>query len=290
MSTDSRVDRSAHHAVRLPPPPEPLTSEILGGVPGVLGTIARERAEDYRGSRVPALLDVAATRPRLEPALAGPGLAIIAEVKRASPSRGAIAEWDPVDLARRYQHAGAAAISVLTEPRHFRGSLEHLRDVADAVQLPILRKDFVVHPLQVVEARAQGASAVLLIAAVLGPALRAYLEFADALGLDALVEVHDEEELAAARAAGVRVLGVNNRDLRTLQVDLRVAPRLLGRARDGGFEGVGVAESGYASGADVAPLHGLADAVLVGSSLAASADPGEALAGLLAAHAEKRTS
>jgi indole-3-glycerol phosphate synthase len=181
-----------------------------------------------------------------------------------------------------YARAGATAISVLTEPRHFGGHLAHLRAVADAIGLPVLRKDFVVHPLQVVEARAEGASAVLLIAAVLGPELPDYLAFATALGLDSLVEVHDADELARARDAGARILGVNNRDLRSLEIDLALAPRLIARARREGFEGLCVAESGYGARRELVELRDVADGVLIGSSLASSGDPAAALAALLA--------
>jgi indole-3-glycerol phosphate synthase len=281
MSTGERPDRSVYEGSLDAAPPRPLAMEALESVPGVLGTIARERAADYRASPLPAGQAPVPARPRLVPALTGRGISVIAEVKRASPSRGPIADVDPVELAGRYERAGASAISVLTEARHFQGSLEHLRGVARTVKLPVLRKDFVVHPLQVAEARAAGASAVLLIAAVLGTALRAYLAYVDALGLDALVEVHDEAELEGALDAGARVLGVNNRDLRTLRVDLGVAPRLLALARERGFDGVAVAESGYGSRDQLARLDGLADAILVGSSLAASPDPGTALQALL---------
>jgi indole-3-glycerol phosphate synthase len=260
--------------------PRPLAPETLETVPGVLGTIARERAQDYARERLPERFDSVPPRPSLIAALRAPGIGIIAEVKRASPSRGVLAERDPVELARSYAGAGAAAISVLTEPRHFRGRLEHLQAVAAAVELPLLRKDFVVHPVQLLEAREAGASAVLLITAVLGRALADYLAFASALGLEALVEVHDDAELAHALAAGARVLGVNNRDLRTLEIDLALAPRLIERALRGGFDGVCVAESGYAERAELEALRGLADGVLIGSSLAASEDPGAALAAL----------
>ncbi len=261
--------------------PPPLSAEELAAVPGVLGAIARERAEDYAAVPVPVRSARPPQRPGFAAALRGRGVAVIAEVKRSSPSQGALRDADPVTLARAYQRAGAAAVSVLTEARHFGGALEHLSAVADAVALPVLRKDFVVHPAQVTEARERGASAVLLIAAVLGPRLDTYLAFTRAVGLEALVEVHDEGELARALAAGADVVGVNNRDLRSLEVDLAVAPRLLERARAAGFHGVGVAESGYDRSEQLASLRGLADAVLVGSSLARSDDPEDALRRLL---------
>jgi len=209
-------------------------------------------------------------------------LAVIAEVKRASPSQGQIAaDLDPVSAAKAYAAGGAAALSVLTEPRHFGGSLADLVAVAAAqaaalgdadAPLPILRKDFTIHPLQVVEAREAGAAAVLLIVAVLGPRLGDYLDLTHACGLEALVEVHTEAELDQALAAGSRIIGVNNRDLVTLKTDLSVSPRLMRRARDVGFDGLLVAESGYRTRADLLPVEGLADAVLVGTSLAGSGD------------------
>jgi len=275
--------------------PQPLAPDSWGPSLGVLGRIARERAHDYAGAAVayPATAGAeptAAERPR--PAFAASllaardaaraasqplQLAVIAEVKRASPSQGGIAPLDPVEAARAYRAGGAAALSVLTEPRHFGGELAHLAQVAAAVDLPLLRKEFVVHPAQVVEAAANGASAVLLIVALLGERTGAYLRFAHALGLEALVEVHDDAELDVALAAGTRLLGVNNRDLTTLRIDLATAPRLIARARAAGFDGVAVAESGYRAAVELTELHGVADAVLVGTSLAGSGDLAAAL-------------
>lgn len=260
-------------------------------MPGVLGRISRERAHDYTAAR-PAAAEPATARSRgfvaglvaAKDAAVGQGLptqlAVIAEVKRASPSQGAIAAVDPASAARAYEAGGAAALSVLTEPRHFGGSLDHLREVRGAVSLPLLRKEFTVHPLQVAEAAAVGASAVLLIVAVLGERTGAYLEYARELGLDALVEVHDDRELDVALAAGATLLGVNNRDLTTLSIDLSTAPRLLMKAREQGFAGVGVAESGYRHAAELRELNGVADAVLVGTSLVGSGDLESALRGL----------
>jgi len=172
-------------------------------------------------------------------------------------------------------------LSVLTETRHFGGDLEHLRAIAASrPALPLLRKDFTVHPAQVDEALAAGASAVLLIVAVLGDATAAYLSYATALGLDALVEVHDDAELDVAMAAGAQVLGVNNRDLTSLKIDLATAPRLLQRARREGFSGVLVAESGYRTRDDLRAVEEWADAVLVGTSLAGSGDLAGALKAL----------
>lgn len=295
------------------PAPAPLSVERLAVVPGVLGRISRERAGDYVAAessdgQVSTTAAAMATPDRsltsasdqaspiapphgsFEAALrsgvpAGPGatsLAVIAEVKRASPSQGQIAPLDPVAAAAAYAAGGAAALSVLTEQRHFGGDLEHLRSVAAALDragtpLPLLRKDFTVHPAQLVEAKEAGAAAVLLIVAVLGDATSAYLRFATGLGLDALVEVHDDAELDVAVAAGARIIGVNNRDLRTLAIDLATAPRLSARSRGEGFDGVLVAESGYRTPSDLAAVEGLADAVLVGTSLAGSGDLTRAL-------------
>lgn len=247
----------------------------LSRVPGVLGRIVQERSGDYRE----ASPDLGPARPaarRFEAALSGPNLALIAEVKRASPSQGAIASLDPAEAARAYETGGAAAISVLTEPRHFDGNPQALHDVIGAVGLPVLRKDFVVHPAMLREAAEWNASAALLMVSVLGEATGAYLDMAHHLGLDALVEVHDEAELEVAMQAGARIIGVNNRDLKTLEIDLAVSPRLIRLARQRGFAGVLVAESGYRTPQEIAQVRGLADAVLVGSSLAGSGDLGGA--------------
>src|SRR5690606_738129 len=205
-------------------------------------------------------------------------LNVIAEVKRSSPSQGAIAPLYPVAAARQYVDGGAAAISVLTEERHFGGQLAHLEQVAQDRAtwhryVPLLRKDFTVHPLQLHEAREAGGDAVLLIVAVLGTSTARFLRAAHGYGLAALVEVHDDAELDLALESGAEVIGVNNRDLTTLNVDLATAPRLLARARDAGYQGVLVAESGYRTREDLAPVEGLADAVLVGTGLAGSRDP-----------------
>jgi len=259
--------------------PRPLTWAEVAAIPGVLGGIARERWADYQALTEEPLAPPG-VRPSLAAAIAVPGLSLIAEVKRQSPSQGAIAELDPTLAAKAYARGGAAAISVLTEPRHFGGALAHLQAVAAAVNLPLLRKDFTVHPQQLREAKAAGASAVLLIVTVLGEQIGAYLNYADALGLDALVEVHTEAELELALAHGARIIGVNNRDLTTLSLDLSTAPRLLRHAREH-CDALLVAESGYRTAAELIPLQGLADAVLVGGSLAGSADLEQAVRNLL---------
>jgi indole-3-glycerol phosphate synthase len=213
--------------------------------------------------------------------LAAGGRAIIAEVKKASPSRGVIREdFDPLALARSYERAGAAAVSVLTEERHFQGTLRYLADIRRAVALPVLRKDFLVDPYQIVEARAWGADAVLLIVAILdGGELRELLGIARAVGVDALVEAHTAEEVDRALAAGARVVGVNNRDLRTFDTSLETAASLRPRIPAGV---IAVAESGIDSAADVARLEAAGFQVfLVGEALMRAEDPGAKLAALL---------
>jgi indole-3-glycerol phosphate synthase len=208
---------------------------------------------------------------------AAPAPAVVAELKRRSPSRGEIRpDFDPVACAREYAAGGAAALSVLTDERYFGGRLEYLAAVRAAVRLPLLRKDFVIDAYQVDEARVAGADAVLLIVAALdAPALAALSARARALGLDALVEVHDERELDAALAAGADLVGVNNRDLRTFVTDLAVTERLAPRLPPSVLL---VAESGIAGPADVSRLaRAGARAFLVGESLMREPDPGKAL-------------
>lgn len=250
----------------------------LDRIGGVLGEIARRRAKEVVPYPLPPAPEAV---PSFREALLQPGLSVIAEVKKASPSEGAIREIDPAEAAQAYARGGARAISVLTEPHRFGGSLEDLLRVRRAVDLPLLRKDFVVDPFMLKEARAYGASAVLLIVALLGELTGAYLEEARRLGLDALVEVHTEEELEVALEAGAEVLGVNNRDLATLRIDLSTAPRLGRLARKRGFSGVLVAESGYARREELKSLEGLFDAVLIGTSLMKSPDLEEALRALV---------
>jgi len=210
------------------------------------------------------------------------GPRVIAEVKRRSPSKGDIRiDLDPAALAGAYADGGAAAVSVLTEPRHFAGSPDDLLAVRAAVELPVLRKDFVTCAYQVWEARAWGADAILLIVAALDPpSLRKLLDEAAEAGLDALVEVHTEPEAEAAAAAGATLIGVNTRDLTTLEVDpdrFAVVRRALPA------EAVLVAESGIRDRADVEAAAGAgADAVLVGETLVRASDPAAAVRDLLA--------
>jgi indole-3-glycerol phosphate synthase len=199
--------------------------------------------------------------------------AIIAEVKRASPSAGEIdAGRDPVEQARAYAEGGAAAISVLTDREDFGGSLADLRAVRVAVEVPVLRKDFLVHPSQVIEARAAGADAVLLIAACLSAAeLDSLLGIAKELGLGALVETHSTRDLDKALGSGATIVGVNARDLETLDVDLDRALERLGRIPP---DRVAVLESGVATRAQVeAAMSAGASAILVGEALMRSPDP-----------------
>ena len=206
---------------------------------------------------------------------------VIAECKRRSPSRGVLrADYDPVAIASGYEAAGAAAISVLTEPTFFDGSLEHLQAVRAAVEVPLLRKDFVVSEYQLLEAKAAGAEAVLLIVAALRPAqLKVLHDHARRHGLDVLVEVHDATELAIAIDAGARIIGVNNRNLRTLQVDVQASEALIARMP---AEVIAVSESGLKTAGDLARLTALGyRAFLIGERFMSTVDPGAALASVL---------
>ena len=215
-----------------------------------------------------------------EKALRGGDVSFICEVKRASPSKGVIAQDFPyLDIARSYESAGAAAISCLTEPYWFKGSDEYLREIAQAVSIPVLRKDFTVSEYMIYEAKTLGAAAVLLICAILSPAqLGEYIETAHSLGLSALVEAHDENEVRTAVESGARIIGVNNRDLRTFEVDITNSARLRGLVpRDRVF----VSESGITCAKDIALLReNGTDAVLIGETLMRSPDKKAALRAL----------
>jgi indole-3-glycerol phosphate synthase len=209
-------------------------------------------------------------------------LGVIAEIKRASPSRGLIrADFDPPAHARSYAAAGATCLSVLTDVRFFQGAPDHLVAAREAVSLPLLRKDFLVDPYQVAEARAWGADAVLVIVAAGTPALRQELRAAAAeQGLDVLVEVHDETELDWAVGVGATLIGVNNRDLTTFVTQLATTERLAARVPPGTLV---VAESGIHTAADVARMTAAgARAILVGEAFMAAPDPGVALRELVA--------
>lgn len=210
----------------------------------------------------------------LAAALRRPGVSLIAEVKRASPSKGLLRpDCDAAALAREYEAHGASAISVLTDERFFQGSLDHLRAVRRNVDLPVLRKDFVLDEYQVYEARAAGADAVLLIIAILNDdELAALYRLIRGLGMAALIEVHNEMELERALEIGPRIVGVNNRNLRTFEVDLETTARLRPLIPAGVIL---VAESGVHMRADVARLSAIgADAMLVGEALVQAKDVG----------------
>lgn len=213
------------------------------------------------------------------------GPAVIAEIKKASPSKGLIrADFDPAWLARRYRAGGAAALSVLTDEPYFQGSLRNLELASAAVPLPCLRKDFIVYEYQIVEARAHRADAVLLIAAALTDAeMRHLAEVAEGFSLDVLVEVHTADELAqvldALGETGADAIGVNNRDLKTFEVSQETSLALVGKIPS---SVVRVTESGIATREDIARLRTAGfDAFLIGESLMRQADPGEALAALI---------
>ena len=257
-------------------------------VPDVLAAIlaaTRAVVEARKASCPVERLAAAERRPdgrRMIERLARPGsLNVIAECKRRSPSRGVVrADYDAAAIAARYEASGAAAISVLTEPTFFDGSLDDLEDVRQRVSLPVLRKDFVIDEYQLVEARAAGADAVLLIVAALeNGRLRALHEGARALGLAALVEVHTRAELDRALALSPDLVGVNSRDLRTLRVDPAAALVLVDAIPD---EVVAVAESGLSRHEDLCRFRDRGcDAFLVGERLVSSPDPGRALGELL---------
>jgi indole-3-glycerol phosphate synthase len=256
-----------------------VLDDIVAGVRADLAD--RERALpldrlERRLAAAPPCRDVAA-------ALHQPGVAVVAEVKRRSPSKGDLAAVrDPAELARAYVDGGAAAVSVLTEGRSFGGSLADLDAVRAAVPVPVLRKDFIVSPYQLVESRVHGADLVLLIVAALTQdALAELHERAHELGLASLVEVHDEAELDRAVAVGAELVGVNARDLRTLEVDRGVVARLARRLPP---QVLLVAESGVRGPADLLDYAAAgADAVLVGEGLVTTGDPRQAVADLVAA-------
>jgi indole-3-glycerol phosphate synthase len=245
----------------------------------------RDEIVEHRRQRpLASLVDAELYRARrrgFAAALAQPGRAIIAEVKKASPSRGLIRpDFDPRTIAQGYQRAGARAISVLTDAPFFQGSLAYLEAIRHVVDLPLLRKDFLLDPYQVHEARAFGADAVLLICAILEDgALRELLTLSRDLGLDALVEVHSREELERASECGASLIGINNRDLRTFVTRLEVAESLAPLAPAGATI---VVESGLKTAADLARLEVTgARAFLVGETLMAAPDPEIALRALL---------
>lgn len=207
-----------------------------------------------------------------EQALKSPGISFVCEVKKASPSRGLIApEFPYLQIAKEYEAAGASAISCLTEPFYFQGQDGYLKEIADGVSVPVLRKDFTVDAYMVYEAKTLGASAVLLICAILSDGeLIEYLNIAHSLGMSALIEAHTEEEVERALRCGARVIGVNNRDLRTFRVDITTSVRLRGMVPK---DYVYVSESGIRNADDIAALyHNGTDAVLIGETLMRASD------------------
>jgi indole-3-glycerol phosphate synthase len=204
-------------------------------------------------------------------ALASPTLSFICEVKKASPSKGVIAEDFPyLQIAQAYKNAGADAVSVLTEPDFFMGKDEHLREIAARVSIPILRKDFVIDEYQIYEAKALGAAAILLIVSLLDRSvLSTFIRTAHRIGLVPLVEAHTEDQVKCAVQAGARIVGINNRDLHTFKVDLSTTERLAKYIPDGVII---VAESGFQSPQDIAAVKDIADAVLIGESLLRASD------------------
>lgn len=258
---------------------------MVQAVPDILARIvARKKAEPRR--LTPQLEAAAAesltTRRDFHAALRGNAPAIIAEIKKASPSKGLLApNFDPAATARAYEAGGAAALSVLTDEPAFQGTLADLAAARSAVALPALRKDFTVGEYDVIEAAAAGADAILLIAAILDEAqLRTLREVAAKYRMAALVEVHNDDELRAAMASGAEIIGVNSRNLHTFEVSLEIALRLAPQIP---VSAVRVAESGIHSAADVHRLRGAGfDAFLVGEHLMKSPDPAAALRALLA--------
>ena len=215
-----------------------------------------------------------------EKALRKDGISFICECKKASPSKGLIApEFPYLQIAEEYEAAGADCISVLTEPKWFLGSDEYLREIADAVSIPCLRKDFTVDEYMIYEAKVLGASAVLLICSILGKSeIREYIQICDELGLSALVETHDEREVQMALDAGARMIGVNNRNLKDFSVNTDNSRRLRELIPS---EVLFVSESGVQTAEDVAALRAIgADAVLIGETLMRAADKKAKLAEL----------
>lgn len=257
------------------------------------GTVLDSIVEDTRRRNAfertmrpfPVVMESCRTLPRItgfpfERALGSDGMSFICEVKKASPSKGLIAQDFPyTDIAREYDEAGASAISVLTEPHFFMGSDRYLEDIARVTDVPLLRKDFVVDEYQIYRAKELGASAVLLIAAILNDTqLASFHGLARSLGMSALVEVHDLDEAERAVSCGAEVIGVNNRDLRTFTVDLENSIRIADAIPD---DVIRVSESGIRTRDDVRRVADAGfDAVLVGETLMRSPDKAEALRGL----------
>jgi indole-3-glycerol phosphate synthase len=257
---------------------------MVKALPDILATIVEQKKLDLavREADVEELAERSILQRRdFLAALTGRAPAVIAEIKKASPSKGVLAaEFDPAAIASLYESGGAAALSVLTDEKHFQGSLADLELARGAVRLPALRKDFTIDPYHVHQAAAHGADAILLIAAILSERqMRDFRELAERYGMAALVEVHDQEELEPAIASGARLIGVNNRNLRTFEVTLDTSVRLADKIP---ADVVRVAESGIHSPADVQRLRAAGyQAFLVGEHLMKSGDPAGALRALL---------
>lgn len=251
--------------------PEPAT--MLTALVAAAERQTARRKQIWSPADVVRCVETAAPPRDFAAALRRPGLSILAELKPRSPSKGELTRsYRPVELARSYEAGGASAISVLTHEEGFGGTPDHLRMVRPETSLPLLRKDFITDEYQILEARALGADAVLLIAAVLPPErLAELLELTRELGMEALVEVHDETEVEIAVAVGAQVIGVNHRNLHTFGIDMTRTERLRGQV---GPDRVLVGESGVRSAADARRLRRTgADAALVGEALMRAADP-----------------
>ncbi len=258
---------------------------MLKALPDILATIVEQKKLDLAVRDVDieerAERSISQRRDFLA-ALSGPATAVIAEIKKASPSKGTFtSEFNPATIACLYQQGGAAALSVLTDEKHFQGSLSDLESARAAVRVPVLRKDFTIDAYHVHQAAAYGADAILLIAAILSEReMRDFRELAEHYGMAALVEVHSAEELEPALASGARVIGVNNRNLHTFEVSLDTSMRLAEKIPSGVLR---VSESGIHSSADVRQLRSAGyQAFLVGEHLMKSGDPVGALRALLA--------
>lgn len=263
--------------------PVPPSADLLATIVAATRTTLASREEREPQARLARRAEARVLTPgRFRDALARlDRYNVIAECKRRSPSKGVLRDqYDPAAIAVSYERGGAAAVSVLTEPSFFDGALSHLEAVRAAVSIPILRKDFVVSEYQLLEARAAGADAVLLIVAALSAEDLSRLHAgATALGLDVLVEIHNLAELQLAADAGARIIGVNNRNLRTLTVDVHVSDAVMARMpRDV----IAVSESGLRTSDDLTRLRGLGySGFLIGERFMTQPDPGAALAGLL---------
>lgn len=240
----------------------------------------RKEKRQFPLEQLKTLAEKAPQQPSFLEALKKPGMSYICEVKKASPSKGLIApEFPYLEIAKEYEAAGASAISCLTEPFYFMGSDTYLREITETVDIPVLRKDFTVDKYMIYQAKAFGAAAVLLICAILNDQeLLEYRELAETLGMDALVEAHDENEVARALKTGAKIVGVNNRDLKTFKVDMNNSIRLRNLAPD---KVVFVSESGIKNAGDIAILErNRVGAVLIGETLMRSPDKKAALENL----------